>query len=151
MRLAERASVSDPLPAVPALPLTRGRIAGVPSVYSPPREGESRRSRQGVAHTPCFVAALTVLTVLLLSLEAFSQSPDTLFQSRCAQCHSTNNTVNAPLPDTLRRMSWQAVLTALETGKMKGIGDALTVNERETIAKYIGTDNAAAMPSSAKC
>src|SRR5262245_32334863 len=29
------------------LPLTRGRL-----IYSPPREGESRRGRQGGAHTP---------------------------------------------------------------------------------------------------
>src|SRR5262249_35733373 len=86
-----------------------------------------------------------------LSIEAFSQSPEALFQARCAQSHTANNTVNAPLPETLRAMSWQSILAALETGKMKGIGDALTGSEREAISKHVGTDNAAGMPATAKC
>src|SRR5262249_10851286 len=35
------------------LPLMRGRLTPATwELYSPPREGESRRRRQGVAHTP---------------------------------------------------------------------------------------------------
>lgn len=83
--------------------------------------------------------------------EALAQPSDTLFQTRCAQCHSANNSVNAPLPETLRQMSWQAILIALETGKMKGVGDALTAPQRESVAKFLGTTSASAMPSSAKC
>jgi polyvinyl alcohol dehydrogenase (cytochrome) len=48
-------------------------------------------------------------------------------------------------------MSWQSVLTALETGKMKGAGDALTAAERETLARFIGTDHSQSMPPSARC
>src|SRR4051812_43601040 len=69
--------------------------------------------------SPSFAVPRLMFALLFLSINAFAQSPDTLFQSRCAQCHSANNAVNAPLPETLRQMSWQAVLTALEGGKMK--------------------------------
>jgi polyvinyl alcohol dehydrogenase (cytochrome) len=80
-----------------------------------------------------------------------AQNPDTLFQSRCAQCHSANNSVGAPLPEALRQMSWQTILTALETGKMKGIGDALNSTERDAVAKHLGTSPTPPMPPSAKC
>jgi hypothetical protein len=40
------------------LPLTRGRLRwNLQAVYSPPREGESRRRRQGVGHTPSRIGA----------------------------------------------------------------------------------------------
>jgi polyvinyl alcohol dehydrogenase (cytochrome) len=80
-----------------------------------------------------------------------AQNPDTLFQSRCAQCHNANNNVGAPLPEALRQMSWQTILTALETGKMKGIGDSLSSTERDAIAKHLGTSPTPPMPASAKC
>src|SRR5262249_43509990 len=74
-----------------------------------------------------------------------------LFQSRCIQCHAPNNSVNAPLPETLRQMSWQAIVTALEAGKMKGVGDALSPTQREAVAKYLGTSPSSPMAPSAKC
>jgi len=88
---------------------------------------------------------------LYLCVPAFAQSPDELFQTRCAQCHNAGNAVGAPLPDTLRQMSWQAILTALETGKMTGIGDTLSPAQREAISKFLGT--AASQPTlpSSKC
>src|SRR5262249_24375245 len=73
------------------------------------------------------------------------------FQMHCANCHRTANSVAAPLPETLRQMSWQSILAALETGKVKGIGDVLTARERESIDKDIGTDSSAATAPSAKC
>src|SRR5262249_50212269 len=88
--------------------------------------------------------------VFLACTGALAQAPDVLFQGRCAQCHAPDNTVSAPLPDTLRRMSWQAILAALEVGKMKGVGDALTSMERESIAKYLGTAASSALPPSSK-
>src|SRR5437867_11296182 len=95
------------------------------------------------------VVFLFVTLCLCGSLRA--QNPDTLFQSHCAQCHSTNNNVGAPLPEALRQMSWQTILAAIETGKMKSIGDALSATERDAIAKYLGTSPTPPMPPSAKC
>jgi polyvinyl alcohol dehydrogenase (cytochrome) len=94
---------------------------------------------------------LLVFVSLCLCGETLAQNAETLFQSRCAECHKTNNTVNAPLPETLRQMTWQAILTALESGKMKGVGDALTAADREAVAKHIGVVSPASMPATAKC
>ncbi len=91
------------------------------------------------------------LVLLTIAAGAIAQTPDALFQQRCATCHSAGNTVNAPPPDTLRRMTWQAILAALETGKMAGIGQALSPAQRETVAQFLGTAAAQAMPASAQC
>ena len=55
--------------------------------------------------------------------------------------------MGAPLPENLRKMSSKAILAALETGKMTGIGAAMTAAERETVAK-IGTADAKPVASS---
>ncbi len=88
---------------------------------------------------------------MMTARAATAQTPDALFQTRCAGCHNAGNAVGAPLPDTLRQMTWQAVLTALETGKMTGIGDGLSTAEREAIAKYIGTAESQPILPSSKC
>src|SRR5436309_11655510 len=93
-----------------------------------------------------------LLLILLIAVRvAAAQSPDALFQSRCASCHAAGNAVGAPLPETLRQMSWQAILGALETGKMKPVGDNLSATEREAIAKSVGTADLHPLPPSAKC
>src|SRR5438093_12244310 len=95
---------------------------------------------------------LRALVIFLITARAASaQTPDALFQTRCASCHVTGNAVGAPLPETLRQMSWQAILAALEVGKMKPIGDNLPASDREAIAKFLGTNYSNAMPESAKC
>jgi polyvinyl alcohol dehydrogenase (cytochrome) len=93
-----------------------------------------------------------LLLILLAGARiASAQNSDALFQARCATCHVAGNSVGAPLPETLRQMSWQAILAALEVGKMKPIGDNLSAPERESIAKSLGTTYSNAMPASAKC
>ena len=82
---------------------------------------------------------------------ASAQSSEASFQTRCATCHTAGNSVGAPLPETLRQMSWQTILAALEVGKMKPIGDNLSAPERESIAKSLGTTYSNEMSASAKC
>src|SRR5262249_16266426 len=48
-------------------------------------------------------------------------------------------------------MTWQSILAALETGKMTGVGNAMTAAERETIAKTMGKAESQTIPASAKC
>ncbi len=88
---------------------------------------------------------------LFVAETSFAQIPGALFQTHCERCHNAGNSVNAPLPETLRQMPWRAILAALETGKMKGIGDTLTAAERDAVAKYLGTAVSVEMPPSAKC
>src|SRR5205814_452363 len=77
--------------------------------------------------------------------------PQALFEMHCATCHSPSNTVGAPLPQTLRQMPWKSVLEALETGRMKGIGDGLTGVQREAISKFVGTADLAHSSSTGQC
>src|SRR5215467_13695259 len=96
--------------------------------------------------------AIRVLFVLLITTHMGSaQNPEASFQTRCATCHTAGNSVGAPLPETLKQMSWQAILAALEVGKMKPIGDNLSAPERESIAKSLGTTYSNEMSASAKC
>lgn len=95
------------------------------------------------------LCALFVSLCLCGSLHA--QTADALFQMTCSQCHNAGNNVGALLPETLRQMSWQTILSALESGKMKTIGDGLTGAQREAIAKSLGTSGTPPLPSSSKC
>src|SRR5881397_84794 len=97
------------------------------------------------------ITARLLLISLITARIAAAQAPDALFQSRCASCHAAGNAVGAPLPETLRQMSWQAVLAALEVGKMKSVGDGMSAMEREAIAKFLGTADLHPMPTSAQC
>jgi polyvinyl alcohol dehydrogenase (cytochrome) len=48
-------------------------------------------------------------------------------------------------------MSWQTVLTALESGKMKAIGGRISASDREVIAKYIGTAGPESVAPTNRC
>ena len=112
---------------------------------------DRRNERRNGAATKGSGLRIAPMLLLLFATIGLAQSPDGLFLSKCANCHNTAGNTNAPLPDTLRRMSWKAVLTALETGKMAGIGAALTPSQRELIAKFIGAPEAPVVPPAAHC
>ncbi len=94
---------------------------------------------------------LRTLMFVAAAAAGIAQSPEVLFQTRCAGCHSQNNAVGAPLPGTLRQMSWQSIVAALETGKMKGIGSGISAVEREAIAKFLGTAESQPVAVSSRC
>ena len=87
----------------------------------------------------------------LLAAASQAQTPQALFETHCATCPSSSNTIGAPLPQTLRQMSWKTILEALETGRMKGIGDSLTPAQREAIAKFAGTADAPQTQRASQC
>ena len=94
---------------------------------------------------------LRFLIFVVIAAAGFAQNPEALFQTHCAGCHSENNAVGAPLPGTLRQMSWQSILAALESGKMKGIGNGIGATQREAIAKLLGTAESQPFLASARC
>ena len=81
------------------------------------------------------VAAVSVL----VNHPAFAQTPDgaAVFQRECAICHTGAPDTRAPSPDTLRRRSPEAILTALTAGGMRPQGGRLTGAERRAVAEYI--------------
>lgn len=62
-----------------------------------------------------------------------------LFASKCETCHRVDSETKAPLPDALRQMSRSAILSALQTGRMKWEGRLLSKAQRSAIADYLGT------------
>ena len=91
------------------------------------------------------------MTLFLTAVAGAAQSGEALFQSSCAACHNPGNAVGAPLPATLRQMPWKAILQALDTGKMKGIGDALSGTQKDAIAKFAGSADVQPTAPTAHC
>lgn len=91
------------------------------------------------------------LFLLLIAGAAVAQTPDAIFQAKCAGCHNAGNTVGAPPLETLRRMSSRAILAALETGKMKEIAGSISPADRESLANSLGTAEALPAAASSQC
>lgn len=93
------------------------------------------------------------ISTLLLVAGAQAQNRDgtTVFQQVCSNCHKQNSPTQAPLPDVLRKMPVQAILTALETGKMAAIGANLSASEKTAVAGYLGVAGVESIPQSAHC
>lgn len=79
-----------------------------------------------------------------ISLTRLTQAPQFdkdgpyLFSSNCASCHAEFNAVRAPWLQTLQLMTEQAILRALETGKMRAQGAIMTHEQRVALASYLG-------------
>jgi polyvinyl alcohol dehydrogenase (cytochrome) len=83
--------------------------------------------------------------------QAQNRDGATVFQQICSMCHRENSPTQAPLPDVLRKMPVQAIVTALETGKMAAIGANLSASERTAVAGYLGVAGVESIPQSAHC
>lgn len=88
---------------------------------------------------------------LLASCAVQAQDGEQVFQKVCSACHRDGSPTQAPLPDVLRRMPVETIVTALESGKMRTIGETLSPAERAAVAKYLGTEGGEVIPQSAYC
>ncbi len=84
-------------------------------------------------------------------MQAQNRDGATVFQTVCSNCHKEGSNTQAPLPDVLRKMPVQAILTALESGKMQAIGAGLNAAERTAVAGYLGVAGVESIPQSARC
>ena len=60
-----------------------------------------------------------------------------VFQQRCVSCHGNPAYERAPTPATLRSMSPERIYTALTTGIMKSVGDALSDEDRRRVSESL--------------
>jgi len=97
------------------------------------------------------VSALLCLAGFLVAIQAQNRDGATVFQTVCANCHKEGSTTQAPLPAVLRTMPVQAILTALESGRMAAIGANLSASERTAVAGYLGVAGTESIPQSARC
>ncbi len=84
-----------------------------------------------------------------ISLTRLTQAPQFdkdgpyLFSSNCAYCHAPFNPVRAPWPQNLQLMTEQAILRALETGKMRAQVAIMTHEQCVVLASYLGRHESA--------
>ncbi len=63
-----------------------------------------------------------------------------VFTGRCAVCHEHATAGSrTPPTDVLRKMTVPVILRALESGVMRTQGESLSADERNAVAKYLGT------------
>ncbi|MCS7025355.1 MAG: PQQ-binding-like beta-propeller repeat protein [Bryobacteraceae bacterium] len=94
-----------------------------------------------------FLACVLANTARLWGAE---ENGGELFQKHCAACHRDPPVNRAPLPEALRKLSQEAILSSLESGSMKEQGRLLTLGQRQAIASFLtrGADRAAGATSS---
>ncbi len=97
------------------------------------------------------VFALVWLVGSVGHMQAQNRDGAAVFQMVCSNCHREGSNTQAPLPDVLRHMPVQSIVTALETGKMAAIGSGLSAAERTAVAGYLGVAGAESIPQSAHC
>jgi polyvinyl alcohol dehydrogenase (cytochrome) len=81
-----------------------------------------------------------LLIAPLITFAADDPFAAALFQKHCASCHESANAAAARIPPvaTLRTMTPVAILRTLESGAMKPQAAALSVNERQAVANFLG-------------
>ena len=103
------------------------------------------------------VCALVLLAIPAAGQDAQSQSDGAaLFKTYCAMCHDGPAAdAQAPRLDTLRQLSAEQVLAALERGSMRARAAERSRAQRRTLAAYVSgkplAASDAAMPKSAFC
>ena len=67
-----------------------------------------------------------------------------LFEENCALCHRAGAENRTPLPEALKRLPNEVIVTTLESGSMKAQGSALTAAQKHAIADFLSPRTAAA-------
>ena len=82
---------------------------------------------------------LRICLFALAATSAFAASPDgsALYKDHCAACHDASSATRAPSPASLRAMSPENIVRALESGLMASQGRALTLGDRKTVAEFL--------------
>jgi len=87
--------------------------------------------------------SLVILTFIAMPLavprgEANGASGEQVYRSHCATCHD-GGANQAPPRDALQKMSAERILRTMDFGLMMGVAYPLKREEREAVAKFLGT------------
>src|SRR3954468_2039736 len=94
---------------------------------------------------------LAVLMLLTASAEAQTTSGERVYRERCAGCHD-QTTQRIPPKSALQQMPATKILRVLDFGVMMSVSYPMRRDERDAVAKYLGTDaGEPAPPASAFC
>ena len=85
-------------------------------------------------------AGLRASALLCIGSAAFAAvSGEAVYARRCAVCHEQVNE-RIPSKDTLKAMPATRIMRAMDFGAMMSVAYPLSREEREAVAKYLGTD-----------
>lgn len=98
---------------------------------------------------------ITLCTVLGLASCSRKPAPPldgaALFTQKCASCHKPENDMYAPPPEALHEMSKDAILAALQTGRMKWEGKFLSQAKKNAIADYLAAPAVPTIAANSYC
>ena len=99
-----------------------------------------------------FAGAIWMMAGGGAAVHAATASGEDVYKSRCAACHDNPGATRAPSRDTLAKMPSTRIMRTLDFGLMMGVAYPLKRDEREAVAKYLGSAEAEApLPASAFC
>src|SRR5215469_14956319 len=87
--------------------------------------------------TPSILPVLCLLSVCMGSVAAADPDGSSLFRDRCAVCHAGDGNGRAPAVASLRLMSAENIVRALESGMMREQGSTLNATEKRVIAEFV--------------
>lgn len=106
---------------------------------------------RGKAARPRRIGLLSLLCALAPLCGAAAVSGEAVYKARCALCHDSDSP-NYPSRETLKRLPAARILRVLTSGEMMSIAAALTKDEREAVASFLGTSAPAfTLPPQAYC
>jgi polyvinyl alcohol dehydrogenase (cytochrome) len=84
-------------------------------------------------------ALALALASVAVAATAGAQAPpgETIFQARCASCHSGQPDSRAPSLDALKSRTTQGVIDALVNGAMRAQGSKMSGPDRRAVAEYV--------------
>jgi polyvinyl alcohol dehydrogenase (cytochrome) len=86
------------------------------------------------------------------SVHAATVSGEDVYQKHCAACHDQAGSTRAPSREALQKMPAARILRTLDFGLMMGVAYTLNREEREAVAKFLGTtESEPPPPASAFC
>ena len=101
------------------------------------------------------VLAMTGFSAWAITVSPGAPDGKAVYTQHCAACHDSG-AARAPTPETMRNMTPESVVRALETGVMRVVGTfALNGAERAAVAEYVtgkplGKEITAAIPNQCK-
>ena len=89
------------------------------------------------------VPALAFTAAFQFPLRAQEQQAlgESVYQSTCATCHEGNVAARIPTRSSLSEMTARGILSALEEGKMRVHGEALTAQQRRVVAEFLAGES----------
>ena len=81
--------------------------------------------------------SLLALAALPCLMTAADLEGPAIYQQHCSACHDASSVTRAPGPASLRGMSPENIIRALESGLMAQQGNALTATEKQNVAEFL--------------